>query len=108
MAYCVYVLLCDDGSFYTGHTRNLESRFRVHVKGKGARYTKTHKPKKIIYSEECASRSEAMKRERTIKKLSHMQKLRLAKSNEHGGKETAGKKEGSRVRRACSAGSRCQ
>ena len=80
MPYHVYVLLCQDGSFYTGYTKNLNKRLRLHMKGNGARYTRMHKPKKLVYTEEFVSRAEAMKRERKIKTLSHYQKKKLAKS----------------------------
>jgi putative endonuclease len=70
-----------DGSFYTGYTKNVDKRARLHACGKGARYTKAHKPEKIVYVEALCSRAEAMKRERTIKKLSHQQKIELVKSS---------------------------
>jgi putative endonuclease len=79
MPYCVYVLLCKGGTFYTGYTKNLDARMRLHMSGKGARYTKMHKPKKIAYTEEFTSRAKAMVRERSIKKLNHKQKLQLIK-----------------------------
>jgi putative endonuclease len=53
---------------------------RLHECGKGARYTRTHKPKKLVYVEEFRTRGEAMKRELRIKKLSHKQKLELTKA----------------------------
>jgi len=77
MPHYVYVILCDDGSFYTGITKDLDSRMRLHKNGKGARYTRIHKPKRLVYVEEHNSRSEAMKRERRLKKLRHRQKLKL-------------------------------
>ncbi|TRO53737.1 GIY-YIG nuclease family protein [Candidatus Bathyarchaeota archaeon] len=77
MPFYVYILLCRDGSFYTGYTKNLEERTRLHESGKGARYTITHKPKQIAYVELFDSRTKAMKREREIKKLSHQQKVNL-------------------------------
>lgn len=80
MPYYVYVLLCRGGSFYTGYTKNVDSRFRLHVNGNGARYTKIHKPKKLVHIEEFSSRAEAMKRERGIKRLSHRQKMQLMKT----------------------------
>jgi len=80
LVFYVYVLLCYDGSFYTGYTKNLEVRIRLHQLGRGARYTMSHKPQKLVYFEEHASRSLAMKREREIKKLSHQQKQILADS----------------------------
>lgn len=58
----------------------MKSRFRLHLNGKGARYTRMHKPKDLVYVEEFDSRSEAMKREKRIKKLDHGQKTKLTKS----------------------------
>ncbi len=77
MSFYVYILQCTDGSFYTGYTNNLEERTRQHHNGKGAKYTKSHKPQKIAYVELFGTRSAAMKRERAIKKLGHQQKLAL-------------------------------
>jgi len=53
---------------------------KLHMNGKGARYTRTHRPKKLVYFEEISSRAEAMKRERKVKKLKHSQKLKLISS----------------------------
>ncbi len=80
MPFYVYILLCSDGSFYTGYTKDLEARTKLHQNGNGARYTKIHRPEKLVYVEQFALRSEAMKRERAIKKLSHQQKLDLVDS----------------------------
>jgi len=78
--YFVYILLCEGNSLYTGYTKNLNSRIRLHKKGKAARYTKMHPPKKLIHVEEFNSRAEAMRREKRIKKLTHKQKIKLAHS----------------------------
>jgi len=78
MVYYVYVLLCDDGSYYTGYTKNVKSRFRQHKKGAGARYTRMHKPEKIVHVEEVHTRKEAVCRERAIKSLTHERKRKLA------------------------------
>jgi putative endonuclease len=80
MFFFVYILLCMDGSFYTGYTKDLNERTKQHENGKGARYTKTHKPQKLAYVEQHDSRSKAMKRERAIKQLSHQQKQDLVNS----------------------------
>jgi len=80
MPFYVYILLCTDGSFYTGYTKDLDERTKQHENGKGAKYTKSHKPQKVAYVELHDSRSKAMKREREIKKLSHQQKLDLVVS----------------------------
>ena len=77
MQYFVYIIRCNDGSYYTGHTKDVEKRFELHKKGKGAQYTRIHKPEKICYIENFMSRSEAMKREQKIKKLCHSKKQKL-------------------------------
>jgi putative endonuclease len=79
MTYYVYIILCEGNSLYTGYTKNVDARFRLHKKGKAARYTRIHKPKRLIHVEEFDSRAEAMKREKRIKKLNHRQKMKLAK-----------------------------
>jgi putative endonuclease len=84
MAFFVYILLCVDGTFYTGYTKNIDERTRLHETGKGAKYTKSHKPKKVAYIENFDSRAKAMKREREIKKMSHQQKTNLTKTQTKG------------------------
>jgi putative endonuclease len=81
MPHYVYMIVCDDGSFYTGYTRNVASRMKLHMMGKGARYTRIHKPSKLVYTEEFGSRAEAMRRERRLKALTHDQKRRLTWSH---------------------------
>jgi putative endonuclease len=81
MPYYVYIIICEDGSFYTGYTKNVDSRMRLHKNGKGARYTRIHKPRKLVYTEEFRTRTEAMKRERKIKKMQHRQKQRLVRTH---------------------------
>jgi putative endonuclease len=80
MPYYVYILICKDGAFYTGYTRNVEARMKLHKLGRGAKYVRTHTPEKVIYLEKFETRSDAMKREREIKRLTHAQKLRLVSS----------------------------
>ena len=77
LPYYVYILRCKDGSYYTGHAKNVERRFQMHRKGQGARYTKMHEPEKLVYVEKFESRAEAMRRERRIKTLSHNKKQQL-------------------------------
>lgn len=78
MSYFVYMVLCEDGSFYTGSTDNVSKRFTKHVSGKGASYTRSHKPIKVVYTEELPDKSSALRREHELKKLTHKQKARLA------------------------------
>jgi putative endonuclease len=77
--YYVYLLLCDDGSYYTGYTSNLDVRLHRHERGRGARYTKMRRPKRIVYAERFRTRRAAMRREREIKALTHNQKRDLAR-----------------------------
>ncbi len=77
MPYYVYVLLCEDGSYYTGCAKDIDLRVKQHERGDGARYTKLHRPKRLVYIEEFDTIGKAMKRERKIKKLSHDEKHKL-------------------------------
>lgn len=74
--YFVYVLLCADGSLYTGSTNDIDKRFEAHKNGKGAAYTKSHKPVKIIYSQNFGTKGEALKREAEIKKWTRSMKIK--------------------------------
>ena len=78
-SYYVYLLLCDDGSYYTGYTNNVASRLERHKKGHGARYTEMRRPKRVIYVEEFKTRRAAMRREQQIKTLTHNQKRDLTR-----------------------------
>jgi putative endonuclease len=78
--YHVYILLCADGTLYTGITNNLERRLKEHQTGKGARYTRRKGVRKILYTEKHPSRSSALKREAEIKKWSREKKIRLIHS----------------------------
>ena len=80
-SYYVYVLLCVDGSYYTGYTNDVVSRFQRHRKGLGARYTRIRKPDRIVYVEEFSTRAAAVRREREIKLLSHRQKNELVSNS---------------------------
>ena len=66
--YYVYILLCEDGSYYTGTTNNLKERFIKHSKGKGAKYTKAHKPVKFLSAWRVENINIALKIEHYIKK----------------------------------------
>ncbi len=74
--YC-YILECADGSYYTGWTTDPERRARQHNLGRGARYTRMHRPVRLVYVEPQPDRPAAMRRERALKNLSHAQKKAL-------------------------------
>ena len=77
--YYVYLIQCEGGSIYTGITTDLERRFKEHSDKIGGHYTRANKVEKILYTEEYPTRSEALKREAEIKKLSRKEKLNLTK-----------------------------
>jgi putative endonuclease len=56
----VYILRCADGSYYTGHTDNLERRIGQYQAGECAGYTATRRPLELIWSQKCVTREEAM------------------------------------------------
>lgn len=65
-----YLLECADGTLYCGWTNDLEKRVRDHNQGRGAKYTRSRRPVRLVYFEEFDSREEAMSREWHLKKLS--------------------------------------
>ena len=77
MAWYVYILRCGDGSLYTGSTTDVARRFREHQNGTGARYTRSHLPVALAYTEALHDRSSALRREAAIKRLTRPQKLEL-------------------------------
>ena len=78
MSYIVYILECNDGTLYTGITKDMQKRLLEHNSSqKGAKYTKARRPVKLMYSEKSQDRSSASKREYVLKKLSRDEKLRL-------------------------------
>lgn len=80
MAWYLYLLECEDGSVYTGIAVDVEKRYAQHASGKGARYTRARKPKRLLGSQEYADRSAASKAEYAVKQLSPAEKRRLARS----------------------------
>ena len=78
----VYMLRCGDGSLYCGWTIDLSWRFEQHQAGKASRYTRARLPVELAWSMPMASRSEAMREEARIKRLSRARKLRLIDSSD--------------------------
>lgn len=75
----LYILLCSDRTLYTGITNNLKKRFSEHKSGQGGRYTRSHKPIKLIYQEKMSSQSEALRRESQIKSWKRAEKITALK-----------------------------
>lgn len=75
----IYILLCKDGSLYTGITKNIDQRFKDHTNSKGGAYTKSHHVVKIVYTESASNHSEALKRELQIKSWDRKKKIQMLK-----------------------------
>ena len=77
MAWFCYLLRCADDTLYCGITNNLSKRLAAHNAGTAAKYTRTRTPVELVFSETCADRSVASKRELAIKRLTREKKLAL-------------------------------
>ncbi|MES1990774.1 MAG: GIY-YIG nuclease family protein [Pseudomonadota bacterium] len=73
----LYILECAGGRLYTGITVDVEVRFKAHVSGQGAKFTRAHKPRRIAFIEPHADRSSASKAEHAVKKLTPEAKRKL-------------------------------
>jgi len=77
-----YILLCADGTLYTGWTNDLQKRLAAHNNGTASKYTRPRRPVSLLYRESFETKEEAMRREYAIKQLTRAQKLALVKSSE--------------------------
>ncbi|CDY75944.1 COG2827: putative endonuclease containing a URI domain [Caballeronia glathei] len=77
MPWFLYLIECADGSIYTGIATDVAARFDKHSTGKGARYTRSRKPVRVLASFELAGRSEASRAEYRVKRLSAAEKRAL-------------------------------
>jgi predicted GIY-YIG superfamily endonuclease len=77
--WCTYMLICLDGSYYIGLTDNLAQRLQDHASGKGPTYTKTTKPKLLVWYESHPQREAAAARERQLKRWTRAKKHALAR-----------------------------
>ena len=81
MKYFVYIIQTVDNKLYCGIAKDVFKRFKQHLEGKGAKYLKSHKPKKIIYVDIFEDKSAALKEELRIKSLTKQEKNNLIKKN---------------------------
>lgn len=79
----VYVLCCEDGSFYTGIAKDVEARINKHRKGTGAAYTRTRLPVRLLYQEDGLTHSQALIREAKVKALPRPKKEKLILYNKN-------------------------
>ena len=84
MPFSLYIVECADGTYYTGIATDIERRLGEHngastngARGKGARYTSARRPVSLVFAAQFASRSDALKEEARIKRLSRRQKQQL-------------------------------
>ncbi|MBL8954801.1 MAG: GIY-YIG nuclease family protein [Myxococcaceae bacterium] len=79
-----YFVRCADGSLYCGATNDLERRVEAHNLGRGARYTRSRTPVKLVWSRRLANRSKAMSLEARLKQLTRAEKLQWVRQSRHG------------------------
>lgn len=75
--YYAYMLRCADGTLYSGYTTDPIRRTALHNSGKGAKYTRSRLPVELVFVECYATKSEALKREAALKRLSREKKIEL-------------------------------
>ena len=75
--YYTYIILTEKNTLYCGYTDDVQKRYQAHLSGKGAKYTRAFKPKKLVYVKEFDTKAQAMNEENRIKRLSRQEKLEL-------------------------------
>ena len=73
----VYILLTERNTYYCGYTDDVQKRFKAHLEGHGAKYTRANKPVKVVWQKEFLTKSEAIKEECRIKNLTKNKKEKL-------------------------------
>lgn len=79
--YYTYIILTIDNTLYCGFTDDVQKRFQAHLAGKGAKYTRAHKPEKLLYQACFDTKVEALKEERRIKAMTRKQKVEMLNEN---------------------------
>ena len=80
--YDVYIVQCADGTLYTGYAADARARVKAHNGGQGAKYTRSRLPVKLVYARSFPTKSEAMKEEARIKRLSREEKMKMIAGNQ--------------------------
>ena len=99
LAYYVYMLRCSDGSYYVGHTNDLEQRPAAHERGAIEGYTLSRRPVELVFSDQFSTRQEAFHRERQIKVWSRARKEALIKGDWDGLVELSNRSSGQDILR---------
>ena len=74
-SWCLYLIECRSGSYYAGITNDLEARYRAHLEGRGARYTRANPPLRLIGSRPYPDRASASRAEAAIKRQPRARKV---------------------------------
>lgn len=74
----LYMIECNDGSIYTGVAVDVAARYAAHARGKGARYTRSHPPRRLLATIEYPDRGSALSAEYAVKQLSAEEKRAYA------------------------------
>jgi putative endonuclease len=82
MSWCLYLLECEGGTYYSGITNNLEARFIAHRSGRGAKYTRANPPLRILAAKPYPDRSSASIAEAQVKRIPRNEKLGFFKVEE--------------------------
>jgi len=73
----VYIVACNDGTLYTGWATDVQARVATHNAGRGSIYCSRRRPVRLVYQEEVPTRTDAMRREMAIKRMSRARKIKL-------------------------------
>ena len=74
--WCLYLIECRNGAMYAGITNDIDARYAAHVAGRGARYTRSNPPVRLIGFKACGDRAAASRAEWEIKQLPREHKVR--------------------------------
>jgi putative endonuclease len=83
-AWWLYVLECEGGVLYTGVARDVDARFKVHEKGKGASFTRMNRPVRVLARAQLATRGEALSAEYAFKQVPRAEKMRWCEAGLEG------------------------
>lgn len=75
----VYMIECRGGRIYTGIAKDPDARYRAHLSGRGAAFTRIHPPRRLLATMPCGGRGQALREERALRRLSRVQKIAWAK-----------------------------
>jgi len=81
MPFYVYILHCSDGTYYTGHTDDLDLRMAQHGDGTGSRYTCRRRPLKLVWATDCQTREQAWELEKRLHGWSRAKKEALMRGD---------------------------